>query len=203
MRAEEELYESLAAEITPDHRERILALLVMTEGEKITPFQQLLQTAVRPSPDALVRELDRLDRVRALIPATLDFSHLPQPLVERWARLTSGLPTRSLQRFQESNLIILYLLLLKASATSFSDLGSLPIIRQDLVVSRQVIDDRQLNAAVAVGRVTPGPAGLYLVSVGYFTAGVPGAMAGLLALITPSLSVILCFLSFDPLRDIY
>jgi chromate transporter len=89
------------------------------------------------------------------------------------------------------NLIVLYLLLLKASVTSFSGLGSLPVIRQDLVVSRQVITDRQLNAAVAVGRVTPGPAGLYMVSVGYFVAGVPGAAAGLLALVTPALSVIL------------
>jgi chromate transporter len=89
------------------------------------------------------------------------------------------------------NLIVLYLLLLKASATSFSGLGSLPVIRQDLVVSRQIINDRQLNAAVAVGRVTPGPAGLYIVSVGYFAAGLPGAMVGLLALVTPSLSVIL------------
>jgi TnpA family transposase len=109
IKAEEELYESLAADITPDYRERILALLVMTEGEKITPFQQLLQTAVRPSPDALVRELDRLDQVRALIPETLDLSHLPQPLVERWARLTSGLPTRSLQRFAESKRLALLL----------------------------------------------------------------------------------------------
>jgi uncharacterized protein DUF4158 len=104
-----QLYELLAADIMPDHRERILALLVMTEGEKITPFQQLMQTAVRPSPDALVRELDRLDQVRALLPATLDLSHLPQPLVERWARLTSGLPTRSLQRFQESKRLALLL----------------------------------------------------------------------------------------------
>lgn len=89
------------------------------------------------------------------------------------------------------NLIILYLLLLKAAVTSFGGFSSLPIIRQDLVVSRQVINDRQLNAAVAVGLVTPGPTGLYIVSVGYFAAGVPGAIAGLLVLITPSLSVIL------------
>jgi chromate transporter len=89
------------------------------------------------------------------------------------------------------NLFVLYLLLLKASATSYSGLGSLPVIRQELVVNRQIISDRQLSAAVAAGRVTPGPAGLYLVSVGYFAAGIPGATAGLLALITPSLSVIL------------
>ena len=89
------------------------------------------------------------------------------------------------------NIFILYLLLLKATVTSFSGLGSLPMIRQDLVVTHRALTDSQLNAAVAVGRTTPGPAGLYVVSVGYFTAGVPGAIAGWLALVTPSLSVIL------------
>lgn len=89
------------------------------------------------------------------------------------------------------NIFILYLLLLKATVTSFSGLGSLPVIRQDLVVTHQVLTDYQLNAAVAIGRTTPGPAGLYVVSVGYFAAGVPGAIAGWLALVTPSLSVIL------------
>lgn len=89
------------------------------------------------------------------------------------------------------NIFVLYLLLLKATVTSFSGLGSLPVIRQDLVVTHQVLTDSQLNTAVAVGRTTPGPAGLYVVSVGYFVAGIPGAVAGWLALVTPSLSVIL------------
>lgn len=89
------------------------------------------------------------------------------------------------------NLFVLYLLLFKATVTSFSGLGSLPVIRQDLVVTHQVLTDSQLNTAVAVGRTTPGPAGLYVVSVGYFVAGVPGAVAGWLALVSPSLSVIL------------
>ena len=85
------------------------------------------------------------------------------------------------------NIFVLYLLLLKATVTSFSGLGSLPVIRQDLVVTRRALTDSQLNAAVAVGRTTPGPAGLYVVSVGYFAAGVPGAIAGWLAMVTPSL----------------
>ncbi len=89
------------------------------------------------------------------------------------------------------NIFALYLLLLKATITSFSGLGSLPVIRQDLVVTRRLLTDSQLNAAVAVGRTTPGPAGLYVVSVGYYAAGIPGAIAGWLALVTPSLSVIL------------
>lgn len=88
------------------------------------------------------------------------------------------------------NLLLLYLLLLKATLTSFSGLTSLPVVRQDFVVERQVLTDRQLNAAVAVGRTTPGPLGLYLVSVGYFLAGWPGAAVGCLAMITPAFLII-------------
>lgn len=88
------------------------------------------------------------------------------------------------------NLLGLYLLLLKATITSFSGLTSLPVVRNDLVVQRHVLTDRQLNAAVVAGRATPGPNGLYVVSVGYFIAGVPGAFAGWLALVTPAFFII-------------
>ena len=75
------------------------------------------------------------------------------------------------------NLAVLYLLLLKASMTSFSGLGSLPMIRSDFVVERHALTDRQLNTAVAAGRTGPGPFGLYIVCVGYTVAGAPGAVA--------------------------
>ena len=88
------------------------------------------------------------------------------------------------------NLFLLYLLLLKASLMSFSGLGSLPIVRDDFVVQRHVMTDRQLNTAVVAGRTGPGPYGLYLVCVAYLAGGVPGAAAGFLALITPSFLVI-------------
>lgn len=88
------------------------------------------------------------------------------------------------------NLILLYLLLLKATSTSFSGLTSLPMVRHDLVEKYHVLTDRQLNAAVAAGRTAPGPNGLYIVSVGYFVAGVPGACAGWLAVVTPAFLII-------------
>jgi chromate transporter len=88
------------------------------------------------------------------------------------------------------NLILLYLLLLKATSTSFSGLTSLPVVRHDLVEKYRVLTDRQLNAAVAAGRTAPGPNGLYIVSVGYFVAGVPGACAGCLAVLTPAFLII-------------
>ena len=88
------------------------------------------------------------------------------------------------------NLLMLYLLLAKATLTSFSGLTSLPVVQHDFVERRHVLTGRQLTAAVAVGRTAPGPNGLYLVSVGYFVAGYPGAAAGCLALITPAFLII-------------
>ena len=88
------------------------------------------------------------------------------------------------------NVAIVYLLLLKATLTSFSGLASLPMVRNDFVVRYHVLTDRQLNTAVAAGRVGPGPLGIYVVSVGYLVAGIPGAFAGWLAMITPAFLII-------------
>ena len=88
------------------------------------------------------------------------------------------------------SLLLLYLLLLKASATSFSGLTSLPVVRNDLVLRYRVLTDRELNAAVVAGRAGPGPYGLYIVSVGYFVAGAPGAFCGWLAMITPAFLIV-------------
>src|ERR1700675_2016479 len=88
------------------------------------------------------------------------------------------------------NLLLLYLLLFKAVVTSFSGMASLPVVRNDLVVERHVLTDRQLNTAVVAGRTGPGPNGLYLVSVGYFIRGLPGALVGLLAVMTPAFLVL-------------
>jgi chromate transporter len=88
------------------------------------------------------------------------------------------------------NLLLLYVLLLKATITSFSGLAPLPMVRKDLVIDYKVLTDRQLNTAVATGRIGPGPIGLWIVSVGYFVAGLPGASVATLALITPAFLII-------------
>jgi chromate transporter len=86
--------------------------------------------------------------------------------------------------------IVVYALLVKATLTSFSGLASLPQIRQDFVETRRLMSDEQLTQAVLIGRASPGPVGAYVVSVGYFAAGWPGAVAGWLAMITPALLAI-------------
>ena len=88
------------------------------------------------------------------------------------------------------NIVLLYLLLVKATLTSFSGLASLPVVHNDFVVRYKVLTDRQLNAAVAAGRIGPGPLGIYVVSVGYQVAGTPGACAGWLAMVTPAFLII-------------
>ena len=86
--------------------------------------------------------------------------------------------------------VALYALLLKATVTSFAGMGSLPQIRHDLVVTAHAITDEQLSQAVLIGRSTPGPVGAYVVAVGYFAGGLPGAIAGLLAVMTPALAAV-------------
>jgi chromate transporter len=91
------------------------------------------------------------------------------------------------------NPVVVYVLLLKAVATSFAGMGSLPQIHEDFVETRQALTDEQLSRAVLVGRSTPGPVGAYVVAVGYFAAGWRGAVAGWLAMITPALAAIPLF----------
>jgi chromate transporter len=88
------------------------------------------------------------------------------------------------------SVVTIYLLLLKATLTSFAGMGSLPQIQQDFVQTHRLMSDEQLSQAVLVGRATPGPMGAYVVAVGYFAAGWAGALAGWLAMITPALLAI-------------
>jgi chromate transporter len=82
--------------------------------------------------------------------------------------------------------LAIYVLILKATVMSFAGMGSLPQVREDFVVTRQVVSDEQLSQAVLVSRSMPGPLGAYVVGVGYIAGGWPGAIAGWLALVTPA-----------------
>ena len=88
------------------------------------------------------------------------------------------------------NAVLIYALLLKATMTSFAGMGSLPQIQQDFVETRHVVSEQQLSQAVLLGRATPGPIGSYVVAIGYFAGGWPGAVAGWLAMSTPALLAI-------------
>jgi chromate transporter len=86
--------------------------------------------------------------------------------------------------------LTLYWLFLRVVLLSFSGFATLPLLRDALVVDRGILTDTQLNDAIAISQSSPGPLGLYVVVVGQFVRGLPGALAGLLALATPAVLAI-------------
>jgi chromate transporter len=85
--------------------------------------------------------------------------------------------------------LALFLTLLKDAALSLGGLGALPLIRQDLVATG-LATDAQVVQALAIGRLSTGPTGLWIVSLGYFIAGWVGAALALIACSVPPLVII-------------
>ncbi len=85
--------------------------------------------------------------------------------------------------------LALFLLLLRDSALALGGLGSLPLIRQDLVATG-LATDAQVVQALAIGRLSTGPTGLWIVSLGYQMAGWIGAALALIATCLPPLVMV-------------
>jgi len=84
------------------------------------------------------------------------------------------------------SLFELFELLIRSVTLSFSGFGSVPVVQEELV-RQGWLSAEQLSSAIAISQVTPGPLGLYVVSVGYFVNGISGAASGMVALGLPSL----------------
>jgi chromate transporter len=83
----------------------------------------------------------------------------------------------------------LFLTLLRDAALSLGGLGSLPLVRQDLVATG-VATDAQVVQALAIGRLSTGPTGLWIVSLGYLIGGAVGATMALVASTLPPLVIV-------------
>jgi len=77
-------------------------------------------------------------------------------------------------------------LFLKASLLSTGGLGNLPFLHQDLMALGWA-QESDFVTAIAVGQLSPGPTGLWSISLGYLTYGWLGAGLSLLALSLPPL----------------
>jgi chromate transporter len=84
----------------------------------------------------------------------------------------------------------LFLVFLKAVFLSSGGLQALPILMDDLTVQRAILSHSDFATAVAVGRIAPGPNGLFVISIGYYIAGIPGALIGAIALMIPPMLAI-------------
>ncbi len=86
------------------------------------------------------------------------------------------------------DLLNLFLIFFKASILSWGGSQPLPILQDELTRQRPLLTDQDFATAIAIGRVTPGPNGLFVLPIGYFVAGLAGAVVATLALCTVALS---------------
>jgi chromate transporter len=85
--------------------------------------------------------------------------------------------------------LMFFWLMLKAALFSTSGSGNLPILHQDLL-ARGWATDRQFAESLAIGQISPGPSGLWVISLGYLLDGLRGALLSLIAITLPPLLVL-------------
>jgi chromate transporter len=78
--------------------------------------------------------------------------------------------------------------MLKASLLSTGG-GNIPILHQDLIAHGWTSEE-QFAEALAIGQVSPGPTGLWVIAMGYLMDGVRGALLALVAIALPPLLVL-------------
>ncbi len=83
----------------------------------------------------------------------------------------------------------LFWLILRATLFSTSGSGNIPMLYNDLR-SLGYATERQFAEALAIGQITPGPTGLWVVSLGYFMDGVRGALLATVAVTLPPLLIL-------------
>ena len=83
----------------------------------------------------------------------------------------------------------LFTAFLKASAFSVGGLSGLPLLREQLVVPG-FVSEQQVVESLTIGRLSTGPNGLYVVSLGYFAYGWAGAGIAILAATLPPLLMV-------------
>ncbi|HEY5004688.1 MAG TPA: chromate transporter [Ktedonobacteraceae bacterium] len=81
------------------------------------------------------------------------------------------------------------LLFLKASLFSSGGFSNLPSLHQDLIGNGWA-KEADFGQSIAIGQISPGPNGLWVISLGYLTYGYLGALFALIAITLPPLLVL-------------
>lgn len=91
-------------------------------------------------------------------------------------------------------------LFLKASLFSTGGQGNLPSLHEDLIAHGWA-DDAQFTEAMAIGQLSPGPTGLWVICLGYLTDGLRGSLLAALAICLPPLVVLLLAVVYRRVGD--
>ena len=87
------------------------------------------------------------------------------------------------------NPLIYLLLFLKASLFSSGGFSNLPSLHQDLIANGWA-SEADFGQSIAIGQISPGPNGLWVICLGYLTYGYLGAIFALIAITIPALLVL-------------
>src|SRR5919199_1271717 len=87
------------------------------------------------------------------------------------------------------NPVIYFLLFLKASLFSTGGFSNLPSLHQDMLANGWA-KESDFGQSIAIGQISPGPNGLWVISLGYLTYGYLGALLALIAITLPALLVL-------------
>src|SRR5256714_6316531 len=85
--------------------------------------------------------------------------------------------------------LIYFRLVLKASLFSTGGFSNLPSLHQDLIANGWA-NEADFGQSIAIGQISPGPNGLWVISMGYLTYGHFGAFLALIAITIPALLVL-------------
>jgi chromate transporter len=82
-----------------------------------------------------------------------------------------------------------FLTVLKSSALSTGGFGNVPILHGDLVPTH-IVSGEQFAESLAIGQISPGPNGLWVICLGYFVGGTLDAALALVAIALPPLLIL-------------
>src|SRR5260370_11037354 len=99
------------------------------------------------------------------------------------------------------NPLLYFFLFLKASLFSSGGLTNLPSLHQDLLAEGWAIE-ANFGQSLAIGQVSPGPNGLWVICLGYLTYGYLGAALALLAITIPPFLVLLVAAIYDRIEKL-
>lgn len=89
---------------------------------------------------------------------------------------------------------------LKASLFSSGGTGNLPILHAGLTAAHAATG-RQFAEALAIGQLSPGPSGLWAVSLGYLTRGLPGSLLAAIGITLPPFAILAIRRAFGSIHD--
>jgi len=98
------------------------------------------------------------------------------------------------------NPLFYFLLFLKASLFSSGGFSNLPSLHQDLIANGWATD-ADFGQSIAIGQISPGPNGLWVISLGYLTYGYLGALFALIAITLPALLVLLISAGYSRIEN--